>query len=116
MCDYVTQYNQKAKEGMRFIPIVLKAFKILQDLRKKEDERRFYKLNIGDVLFISLDIFDKILNDKRGEFLKELQEGDMEGLLKIKDQSIDKYLTNYEDVLKMSIDLSNLENVFKEEI
>lgn len=116
MCDYANQYNQKAKEGMRFIPIVLKAFKILQDIRKKEDKQRFYKMNIGDVLFTALDIFDKLLNDEEGKFLKRLQDGDMEDLLKIKDKSIDIYLSNYEDVLRMSIALSDMEKLFKEAI
>lgn len=116
MCDYANQVNQKAKEGMRFLPILLKAFKILQDLRIREDKQRFYKLNIGDVLFAALDIFDELLNDEEGEFIQRLQEGDIDDLLKIKDQSIDIYLSKYKDVLKMAIALSDMEKLFEERI
>lgn len=116
MCDYTNQLNQKAKEGMRFLPILFKAFKILQDLRNKEDKQRFYKLNIGDVLFAALDLFDELLNDEEGEFLMRLQDGDIDDLLKFKDKSIDIYLSNYEDVLRMSIALSDMEKLFKERI
>lgn len=111
MNDAYGEYSHKIQTGMKYIPIIIKASKILKELKRKEDKGKFYKLTIGDVLFVSLDIFEKLLHDDDGEFIARLQ--DDGGLMQMKDKSIDKYLASHEDILRMSLYLGDLENYYK---
>ena len=109
-----TNYLKRTQDGMRFLPILLKAFRILTELRNREDKNNFYKLNIGDVLFVSLDLFETILHDDEGKFLNKLQIEGNESIMTIKARAIDKYLSEYDEVLRLSMSLADVENIFKE--